>query len=689
MIAFAAISFIDGNPRRLLYGIDYNGNLCGTKGGDPDLSGFNVRYWMNPKQLMEGGDLTLSLSLRDARAICLEDCPSLAEGNNVLSWVCDYPQINGKNASSPLHQLSLAEWGRRNYDYYDLLDGNQRRSSLALHGPCYPVLIESTSLFRSCQPAGNISAAKYDLWLQMNGSEITFHNKPVWDVVNEYLSAPSSVLERYVADLGKAWVVLVVCGAIAPFVLSFAWLILVRYSARLTVWLTVFLVNVLAIAVMLLFYVKGGWVGKGTISAVMGSKASALTVGFDGAEAERNDLRIVAVLFTVLVAVLILFSLVMLRRLHFAAGILKVASKAMVAIPSLLVFPIFPFVVAVAFGIYWVLVAMYLFSAGEITRRQCSSGADCRSYSVPLLETVTGPEHCCGYDITFNSKLKWAMVYHILGCFWTLQFIVACSMTIIAGAVASFYWAKSDYATLPYHPVMNATRRTLVYSLGSMALGSLVVAAVELIRWFCDYLRRKLIADDNSVLRYVCCCTECCLVCLDYVVKFINRNAYIMIAIKGFSFCEAAGKASVLIVDNVLRVAAVNVIGDFALFLAKLMVSFACAFFAFVMLEDRRYREGEARVSSPLAPVLFCMGVSFIVAYIFFTVVEMAMDTILLSFCEDCEENNNIPRFAPRLLMDTLKMAQHEHEEKMKARERRRRRREADHRLPTVVGVVP
>jgi hypothetical protein len=32
----------------------------------------------------------------------------------------------------------------------------------------------------------------------------------------------------------------------------------------------------------------------------------------------------------------------------------------------------------------------------------------------------------------------------------------------------------------------------------------------------------------------------------------------------------------------------------------------------------------------------------------------MAVDTILLSFCEDCTANNEIPQFAPKMLMAAL-----------------------------------
>jgi choline transporter-like protein 2/4/5 len=47
-------------------------------------------------------------------------------------------------------------------------------------------------------------------------------------------------------------------------------------------------------------------------------------------------------------------------------------------------------------------------------------------------------------------------------------------------------------------------------------------------------------------------------------------------------------------------------------------------------------------------------ALGYIVAKLFFAVVEMSIDTIMLSFCQDTEEHEGNPRYAPPLLMETL-----------------------------------
>ena len=60
---------------------------------------------------------------------------------------------------------------------------------------------------------------------------------------------------------------------------------------------------------------------------------------------------------------------------------------------------------------------------------------------------------------------------------------------------------------------------------------------------------------------------------MEKVLKYINYNAYTIISIEGKSFCTSTKKAFQVVVENALRVTAINSVGDFVLFLAKLSVT--------------------------------------------------------------------------------------------------------------------
>jgi choline transporter-like protein 2/4/5 len=123
----------------------------------------------------------------------------------------------------------------------------------------------------------------------------------------------------------------------------------------------------------------------------------------------------------------------------------QVAAKAIGAIPSLIFYPIVPFVFQSAFLIYWVAALLYLFSAGHVTRNNCKNS--CAAYDLTLGQVTDAS--CCGYDLHHPKNLVWAILYHIFGFFWTTQFITACCLTTIAGAVAAYYWARGESAVSP------------------------------------------------------------------------------------------------------------------------------------------------------------------------------------------------------------------------------------------------
>jgi choline transporter-like protein 2/4/5 len=139
--------WMDLSFRRLVYGLDYKGNVCGDRRAKPNLKDFQVRYWMNPNQLYWSGVYPDRYKLSTARGICLRNCPTTVSAGNgnassQLSWVCDYPE--GTYSS-----LSMRDWEQRNYDYFDLLTPDQIASSRNLTGPCYPVLFESVNCMKS------------------------------------------------------------------------------------------------------------------------------------------------------------------------------------------------------------------------------------------------------------------------------------------------------------------------------------------------------------------------------------------------------------------------------------------------------------------------------------------------------------------------------------------------------------
>ncbi|XP_048129631.1 choline transporter protein 1 [Rhodamnia argentea] len=640
MVVNSSFGFNQGNPLRLTFGLDYKGNVCGDKHANPGLRELELRYWLNPNQVYQSGLKDSQFNLANARSICLLDCPTPSD--DLLSWVCDYPEGEIR--------LSMDDWIDRNYDYFEFLTPEMRNTSLQLQGPCYPVIFPSVNVYWSCQFIARASNMSLRHWQQMGGVKIN-EDIVIDKSIHRSINARSSVLKRYMADIGKSWPVLIVCGGLLPLFLSVIWLLLIRHFVAAMPWITVALFNVLIISVTMFYYLKAGWIGNDAISPIIGEHDPYTHVY----GRELNHIRAVAVLMTSIMVVSILASLAIVSRILMATSVLKVAAKVIGEVQALIIFPVIPYAILAVFYMFWLSATLHLFSSGQVIQNNCNS--NCCSYNLALKKVNC--DQCCGYSIHYTPHIAVAVFFHLFGCYWATQFIIACSATVIAGSVASYYWGRGETSPeVPLLPVFSSMKRLIRYSLGSIALGSLVVSFVESIRFILESVRRKLkvvtSTPDGFFGKATFHSSQFLLRCIEWTLKSVNRNAYIMIAITGKSFCRASAIATELIFSNILRIGRVNVIGDVILSLGKLCVSLSSALFAFLMLDSHKYRSAHNKISSPLLPVLVCWGLGYVVASLFFAVVEMSIDTIILSFCQDSEEHQGTAQYAPPLLIETL-----------------------------------
>ncbi|KAG4968197.1 hypothetical protein JHK87_033848 [Glycine soja] len=640
MIVNSSFAFNQGNPLRLTYGLDYKGNVCGDKHAHPGLSELELRYWQNPNQVYQSGLKDSQFKLADARSICLSECPMPSEDS--LNWVCDYPEGDIR--------LSMKDWINRNYDYFEFLTPEMRNSSLQLQGPCYPVIFPSVNVYWSCQFIARASNTSLKHWQQMGGVNIN-EDIVIDKSIHKSINSRSSVLKRYMADIGKAWPVLIVCGGILPLFLSVIWLMMIRHFVAAMPWITVVLFNVLIISVTMFYYLKAGWIGNDAISPIIGEHDPYISVY----GRELTHIRVVTILMTSIMVVAILTSIAIVRRILMATSVLKVAAKVIGEVQALIIFPLIPYAILAVFYMFWISAALHLFSSGEVVQNNCNS--NCCTYD--LIAKRVKCDRCCGYSIHYTPHIGVAILFHLFGCYWATQFFIACSSTVIAGSVASYYWARGETSPeIPFLSVFSSMKRLMRYSLGSVALGSLIVSFVESIRFLLEVIRRKLKVSshrhDSCLGKAAYQSSQCFLRCIEWTIKSVNRNAYILIAITGKSFFSASSIATELIMNNILKIGRLNVIGDVILFLGKLCVSLSCALFAFLMLDTHKYNSAHNKTSSPLLPVVVCWALGYIVSTLFFAVVEMSIDTIVLSFCQDSEEHQGTAQYAPPLLVETL-----------------------------------
>ncbi|KAH6923149.1 hypothetical protein HPB50_024109 [Hyalomma asiaticum] len=220
-----------------------------------------------------------------------------------------------------------------------------------------------------------------------------------------------------------------------------------------------------------------------------------------------------------------------------------------------------------------------------------------------------------------DSLLRLGPWYLALAVFWLLQVAVSCQEVVVAGAAADWYF----YRGTGWSAQCASLWRLVRYHMGSVLLGSLLVAVARVLRLACRFASRQCRRPGKNA--------ACCLCCIA-ALRFLNRNAFILLAARGYSLCRAASEAWQLLSRNALRVATVNCVGDFVLLLAKAAVVVGTT------LAGHRLTEAKAGqlLWGQWAPLTAGALVSFLVAHCFLSVYEMTLDTLFLCFCHQCEE---------------------------------------------------
>ena len=243
--------------------------------------------------------------------------------------------------------------------------------------------------------------------------------------------------------------------------------------------------------------------------------------------------------------------------------------------------------------------------------------------------------------------------FHVFGYLWTFFFLIGVNQVTLAGAFATWYWAL-DKRALPRFPVLKSFWRTCRYHLGSVALGSLLLAFVAWLQIFLLVLKRLKVAK-NPIIQWLICCCLCFLKCVQFILKFINKNAYIRISITGDAFCKAAANATALLIKNSLRVVAINVVSSFILLVSKAGIASLVGFMVYVFLQKNPLGY---QLHFIFLTVVLSGFIALIISSAFLGVFHLAIDTIFMCFLEDCDVNDgSIER--PYYMSDNLKRIVH------------------------------
>ncbi|XP_018417917.1 PREDICTED: choline transporter-like protein 2 isoform X1 [Nanorana parkeri] len=635
-VAVGIVAWTYGDPRKVIYPTDSRGEFCGQAGTrnekKPFLFYFNIMKCASPLVLLEFQCPTPQ--------ICVEKCP-----DRFLTY------------------LSVATT-QQNFDYYKKFcrdgfnDFSKSPVEVLRDRDCPAMITPSKPFTRRCFPAinsdkGVITVGNVTTFddgrgqKQRNVSDLLEGAKKA-NVVLEARQVAMKIFEDY--TVSWYWIII---GLIIAMVISLIFVVLLRFLAGIMVWVMI----VLVIAVMG-YGIFHCYMEYARLKGTAGSDVSLTDIGF------QTDVRVYLhlrqtwlafmIILCILEVVVILLLIFLRKRIMIAIALIKESSRAVGHVMCSLVFPLFTFLLVCLVIAYWAITAVFLSTSNEAVYKifnetQCDyAGKTCDPETFNTTNvTRLCPDATCqfafyGGETYYHKYLIILQIYNVFMFLWLANFVIALGQVTLAGAFASYYWAFKKPDDMPAFPIFSSLGRALRYHTGSLAFGSLILAIVQLIRIMLEYLDHKLKGAENKCARFLLCCLKCCFWCLEKFIKFLNRNAYIMIAIYGTNFCASARNAFFLLMRNIIRVAVLDKVTDFLLFLGKLLVVGCVGILAFFFFTHRIriVQDPSPALNYYWVPILTVIIGSYLIAHGFFSVYGMCVDTLFLCFCEDLERND-------------------------------------------------
>ncbi|KAK3087196.1 hypothetical protein FSP39_002993 [Pinctada imbricata] len=660
----AYFAFRYGDPRLLIYPVNSDNEVCGygKQVGKPYLHFFDM---------IECGRMGVGVFVNGCPTpqVCVSECPT-------ENWV----YIDTISTASDLKFCK---------DSINPATSSKSVLNLVKDEDCARYTLKSKSLINRCVPEILITALEGAVSLaeglsnsnvnatSSSGSDYSASEiESGLDIYGTFLKA-KEYAEKIIEDVVTAWWMILI-GLVLSMIFAFIWIVIMRWIAGIMVWFTIF-------AFIGLFGFAAAW----SFYQYMDVKGSSDSFYIQFVVLQMNLSKeklylAFGIIAAVILAIALLILLILCGRIRIAISLIKEGSKAIGNMMFTLLFPIFPFVLQILVIGSWLTIAVFLASTGrnqsfDVNKNNSEYynatsgtwnfdsiksstsqffGEACDASSSVAGNTTASNEFCTFLKSQEENFTFYTQIYALFMLFWLVNFVVALGQMTLAGAFASYYWAFNKPKDIPAFPLLGSFWRCFRYHLGSLAFGSLIIAIVQIIRVMLEYVDHKLKGSENAVAKFFLKCLKCCFWCLEKFLKFLNKNAYILIAAHGKNFCTSAKNAFMLIMRNIVRVVVVDKVADFLLLIGKLVVVAFAASTSFFFFDGRIefLASFTPSLNFYVVPIVLVTIGAYVIASCFFSVYGMAVDTLFLCFLEDLERNDGSAEKPYFMSKDLLKI---------------------------------
>eukprot|EP00397_Hematodinium_sp_SG-2012_P034263 GEMP01036736.1.p1 GENE.GEMP01036736.1~~GEMP01036736.1.p1 ORF type:complete len:427 (+),score=84.00 GEMP01036736.1:719-1999(+) len=315
------------------------------------------------------------------------------------------------------------------------------------------------------------------------------------------------------------------------------------------------------------------------------------------------------------------------RSIRMAIACVEAACECMFAMPTLLLQPLLELTVKIGVLAFLMWGFLWVVSTGDVS-------AD---------TAIIGGKKVGGLSRTFTwtDEQKYMMMYWGFGMFWIMNIFSALGQFVVSYAVTLWYYTPKDEdgsKDSPNCPLCRGAFNGIFYHFGTLAFGGFLVAVCQVLRVVLGYLAKQAAGTGNAVMATIAKALVCCVTCFQRFLEFINKNAYMDVAINSTSFCTAAKNAFNTITSELSTIAILNGACFVFQIAGGSIISGVGAFLTYsIVTTQEMFTSDESSwfVADPVFLAVASGVVCMTIAWAFMIIFDQTADTLLYCFITD------------------------------------------------------
>lgn len=599
-VVVAILGFVKGHPSYLLYAYDEDGKACGHSDGYEDYPYLyfysvvsNVKS-LNTDSIING--------------VCVKECP----------------KVNHNTKEAPFY---LSCHPSKKNAYCEVKKGDYYQSKVVLNRICFPMNDDEIPFDPLTQRKIKIydTETKTTFERVVQNDEIITSGTPAKEyILLETVKGEDSKgasaqlinwsffsvdrLATWISDLYiTRWAIV---GSLAwSFALAMLFLVFLRLCAGVMVFLIIIIIEAGLIVLAVYF--------KITANDHEDQEDSVY-------ETAMNALFWV---FLILAIAWLIFIIAMCNKIRLAVALIQVTAKYLNSTCCIIFVPFLFFLIIIIWMAYWIILSIFIYATGEFSENS---------------------KVIASFD--WDASIRYSWWFHLLSLFYVTAVISAYAQFVYSSSACIWYFT-SEKGTED-NIIKKSFKRGIRYHFGSLAFGALIVAIVRFIMVWLESIKKRVEStagktSESKCFKCIITCLQCCIGCIGKYMEFINKHAYIQIALKGDSFCTAAWEGFALVVRNLGRFSALAAIGSLFTTIGTIFISVSSAIIGYFLITEVPYFS--EKLNSCILPVVVFLIIGLVMGLVTMSIFGISGDALMHSFLLDEELNKGQAKAFPDL----------------------------------------